>query len=118
MTTILTDDRETAVRVGYFATDWTYPIDFDRYVNAVKDWDIKAINRDGECIGAVYTKDGERHVSVVPEWRCKWITKGLLRQLLDGAEKTKVTPGHEHVYGMLRRLGYRSTDDGSLVKGV
>jgi hypothetical protein len=59
MTTQLVDDRESALRVGYEATDWSAPVLFEDYRNSVKDWIIKAIKRDDEIIGAVYRKDDE-----------------------------------------------------------
>jgi hypothetical protein len=117
MPTQIVDDREAALRVGYEATDWSAPILFEDYRNAVKDWIIKAIKRDEQIIGAVYRKNDELHVSILPEWRRVWVTKGLLRQLFDGPRvATKVTPGHEHMYGILKRLGFKESDGGMLVK--
>jgi hypothetical protein len=117
MTTQLVDDRESALRVGYEATDWSAPVLFEDYRNSVKDWIIKAIKRDDEIIGAVYRKDDELHVSVLPQWRRVWVTKGLLRQLFDGSRvTTKVTPGHDYMYDILKRLGFKESDSGMLVK--
>jgi hypothetical protein len=117
MTTQLVDDRESALRVGYEATDWSAPVLFEDYRNSVKDWIIKAIKRDDEFIGAVYRKDDELHVSVLPQWRRVWVTKGLLRQLFDGSRvTTKVTPGHDYMYDILKRLGFKESDSGMLVK--
>ena len=117
MTTQLIDDRESALRVGYEATDWSAPVLFEDYRNSVNDWIIKAIKRDDEIIGAVYRKDDELHVSVLPQWRRVWVTKGLLRQLFDGSRvTTKVTPGHDYMYDILKRLGFKESDSGMLVK--
>jgi hypothetical protein len=117
MPTQIVDDRESAMRVGYDATDWSAPVSFEDYRNSVKDWIIKAIQRDDQIIGAVYRKDDELHVSVLPEWRRVWVTKGLLRQLFSGPRvTTKVTPGHEYMYGILKRLGFKESDGGMLVK--
>lgn len=117
MPTSLVDDRETALRVGYEATDWSAPITYEEYRAAVKDWIIKAISRDGQIIGAVYNKDDELHVSVLPEWRRLWLTKGLLRQLFGGSRvTTKVTTGHDYMYDVLKRLGFKESDGGLLVK--
>jgi hypothetical protein len=117
MTTQLVDDREAALRVGYDATDWSAPVLFEDYRASVKDWIIKAIVRDNTCIGAAFRKGEEVHVSVLPEWRCRWITKGLLRELFSGPRvTTKVTPGHDYMYGILDRLGFKKTDADLLVK--
>lgn len=117
MPTQFVDDRETALRVGYDATDWSSPISFEDYRLAVKDWIIKAISRDGQVIGAAYRKDDEVHVSVLPEWRCVWLTKGVLRELFDGPRvTTKVTPGHDYMYDILKRLGFKELNGGLFVK--
>jgi hypothetical protein len=117
MTTQLVDDRETALRVGYEATDWNAPMVFEDYCAAVKDWTVKAIKRDDSVIGAVYRKDDELHVSILPEWRCVWVTKGLLRQLFSGPKvTTKVTHGHDYMYDILKRLGFKESDGGMLIK--
>ena len=113
----LVDDRATALRVGYEATDWSAPIAFEDYARAVDGWDIKAIMRDDKCIGAAYFNDGELHVSILPEWRRRWATKGLLKALFGTARvTTRVTPGHEYMHGILERLGF-SNDNGTFVRG-
>lgn len=114
--THLAPNRDLAMSVGYRATDWSGPLDFSDYLNALNDWTVEAIMRGDECIGAVYRKGEEIHVSIVPEWRRKWVTKGLLKQLFAGQRvTTRVTPGHEYMYGILERIGFRKTDDGALV---
>jgi len=113
--THLADDRDLALSVGYRATDWSEPLDFDTYLNALTDWHVQAIMRGDECIGAVYRKEDEVHVSIVPEWRKKWATKGLLRQVCSKGTSTRVTPGHDYMYGILARLGFKPTDSGKLV---
>lgn len=110
MTTRLVDDREAGLQVGFEATDWAQPISYDTYQQALEDWQIQVIVRDGKNIGAVYKKDGEVHVSVLKPWRKRWMTKGLIRAILDSATKTKVSPGHEHyMFSILARLGMTHT---------
>ena len=117
MTTAIVDDREMGLRIGYDATDWPWQISFDTYREAVKEWIIQTIVRDGKPIGAVYRKGDELHVSVLPDWRRAWATKGLLRQLFGtGRVTTRVTPGHDEMYGILARLGFKQQPDGLLVK--
>ena len=118
MGTRLVDDRAAALRVGYEATQWSRPIAFEDYATAVEDWTIKAIVRDDQCIGAAYFNDGEVHVSVLPEWRRKWATKGILKDLFAGEDVwTRVAPGHEYMYGILQRLGFVEVADNVFVKG-
>ena len=117
MTTQLIDDREIALVVGYQATDWNYSITFDNYCLALKDWTVKAIKRDNNVIGAVYKKDDELHISVLPKWRKKWLTKSLWKNFFQsGRVTTRVTPGHEHMYDILKRLGFKESAGGLLIK--
>ena len=110
--TQLVADRNLALRVGYAATDWTHPIAFTNYEQLMSDWDVRAVMKNDQCIGAVYFRDGEVHVSILPEWRKKWATKGLLKQILGGDSiKTRVTPGHEYMHDVLKRLGFREQND-------
>jgi hypothetical protein len=105
--TELVDDREKALEVGYAATDWSSPVSYEQYKQAMLDWSVKGIVRNGSLIGAAYFKNDEIHVSVLPEWRRRWATKGVLKQLFaNHTVTTKVTPGHEYMHGILGRLGF------------
>ena len=113
----LTDNRDLALKVGYEATDWSVPIAFEDYLSAVADWDVKAIVRDDKCIGAAYFNGDELHVSILPKWRRKWATKGLLSALFaKDRVTTRVTPGHDYMHGVLQRLGF-TQHDGHYVRG-
>ena len=117
MTTKIVDDRESGLKVGYEATDWSVKIPFDQYVEGLKDWTVKALVKNGQPIGALYTKGSEVHVSIKPEWRRKWFTKSLYSELLDGKKvTTKVTKGHEYMYDILKRLHFRNDGNGLMVK--
>ena len=118
MTTQIVDDRQTALRVGYEATEWREPIDEDTYRMFLADWTVQAIMRDNACIGAVFRRGDELHVSILPGWRRKWLTKGLIRELFGNATtRTRVTPGHEYMHDILRRLGFVRLETGEFVKG-
>ncbi len=115
MTTRIVNDRETALRIGYAATDWAYPISFDQHVVSAEGWNVNVIERDGQPIGAMFEKDGEVHCSILPEWRRKWLTKGLLRQIIDRPQfHTRVDDDHDYMYGILARLGMVSRPDGTV----
>lgn len=117
MTTRLVSNRSEALKVGYAATDWTRPVDYDAYESALQEWDVKAIERDGKYIGAAFFRGDELHTSILPEWRRRWATKGLLKELFSNERvTTRVTPGHEYMHDILRRLGFVETQDGLFVK--
>ena len=119
MPTQLIDNREVALRIGYEATDWGITISFSDYCDAMKDWTMKAIIRDGDPIGTFFKRDDEIHVSVIPKWRKLWATKGLLREILNGSKlSTKISNGHDHMYGIMNRLGFKKADNGLLIKEI
>jgi hypothetical protein len=114
MPTRIVDDRDTALQIGYKATNWQYPISYEQHVDIAEDWDVKLIERDGQPIGAMFEKDGEVHCSILPEWRRKWLTKGLLKQIIERPNfHTQVDDGHDYMYGILERLGMARRPDGT-----
>ena len=118
MTTHIVDDRQTALRVGYEATEWREPIDEDTYRMFLEDWTVQAIMRDNQPIGAVFRRGDELHVSVLPGWRRKWVTRGVLRELFDNRITRTVLPADDdYMRGILARLGFVELPTGELVKG-
>ena len=119
MSTQLVDDRQAALRVGYEATDWRVPMDETTFRMCMEGWQVQALMRDNKIIGAVFRRGDELHLSILPGWRCRWATKGLLRQLFGNRiTRTRVTPGHEHyMHDILARLGFVQLPDGEFVKG-
>jgi len=114
---VLVDDRRTGLEIGYAATDWTNPITFDEYEQAMRDWSVQTIVKNNQPIGAVYRKGDELHVSILPAWRCQWVTKGILRQLFNRKKiATQVSAGHDYMYGILERLGFKQTTGNWMVK--
>lgn len=117
MPTKVVEDREIGLRAGYEATDWTQPVSFQDYCEALKDWTVRAVVRDNEPIGAMYRKNDELHFSISQKWRGLWFTKSIMRDFLQsGRVTTKVTPGHDHMYAILERLGFKRLDGGLMVK--
>jgi hypothetical protein len=115
--TRIEDNRELALRVGYAATDWTYPITYEAYLWVMREWAVQAVVRDDECIGAVYRKGDELHVSILPQWRGKWATKGLLRTLFNAQRiTTKVAAVHGYMSKILARVGFVDAGNGEFVK--
>ena len=97
--------------------DWSHPVLFDDYAIALKDWIIKTVVRDGIPIGAFYKKGDEIHFSIKPEWRKKWLTKELKREVFDKQRvTTKVTPGHDYMISILERMGFRDDGTGLMIK--
>lgn len=121
MTTRIVDNRDVALRVGYEATSWQQPITYAQHVDIASDWDVRLIERDEMPIGAIFTKDGEVHCSILPKWRRKWrrkwLTKELLNQIVSTPNfHTRVDDGHDYMYDILARLGMARRPDGTVGK--
>ena len=113
----LVDDRATALRIGYDATEWSAPVDFEAYEKGLEDWDVKLVVRNEQPVGAMFSLDDEIHFSILPKWRKKWLTKQFLRDLFDNRRiVTRVTPGFDNITEQLERLGFEMRPDGLLVK--
>lgn len=110
--------RQTALRIGYRATDWSNRPSYQEYLASLADWQVKLLKSKNENVGAVYAKGPEFHISVLREWRGRWATRGILKKIIPHPfAVTKVTPGHEQVGGMLSRLGFEHQGDGIYTKG-
>lgn len=118
MTTQIINDRILGLKIGYAATDWPEPILYEDYLSVSSDWQVSVIIRDTEPIGAVFRRDGETHVSIMPHWRRRWATKGLIKELLADTRYTTVAAGHDFMYGILERLGFRLQPDGTLTREI
>lgn len=111
------DDRDTALRIGYDATEWTTPVAFEAYAEGLRDWDVKLVTRNGQPCGAMFSQGDEIHFSILPKWRRKWLTRQFLRDLFEGRRiVTRVAPGFDNIAGQLQRLGFEMRPDGLLVK--
>jgi hypothetical protein len=103
--------REEALKVGYLATDWNAAPPYRLYADALEDWTVRLMTKDGETIGAVYTNGPEFHVSVLPGFRGRWATRGILKEIIPRpVAVTRVAQGHERIGGILERLGFERRD--------
>lgn len=116
MATQIVDDRDLGLLIGYAATDWAQPIRYEDYADIAASWQVSVLVRDSQPIGAVFKRDGETHVSVLPQWRRRWATKGLVKEILSDMRYTRVADGHDFMYGVLERLGFVRQPDGTVAR--
>lgn len=114
--TKIVDNRDLGLLIGYAATDWASPITFEQYEGIAADWQVSVLIREQELIGAIFKRNGETHVSILPKWRRRWATKGLLKEILSDMRYTKVADGHDFMYGILERLGFTRQPDGTVAR--
>lgn len=116
MATKIVDNRDLGLLIGYAATDWAEPIEYEAYENIAADWQVSVLFREQEPIGAIFKRDGETHVSILPKWRRRWMTKGLVKEILSDMRFTRVADGHDFMYGILKRLGFVRQPDGTVAR--
>lgn len=116
MTTKIVDNRGLGLKIGYAATDWAQPIKYKDYERIASDWQVSVLIRDTEPIGAIFKRNGETHVSILPKWRRRWATKGLVKEILSDMRYTRVADGHDFMYGVLERLGFVRQPDGTVAR--
>lgn len=116
MTTRIVDNRDLGLLIGYAATDWARPITYEAYEGIAANWQVSVLIREQEPIGAIFKRDGETHVSILPKWRQRWATKGLLKEILSDMRYTKVADGHDFMYDILQRLGFSRQPDGTVAR--
>lgn len=124
--TELVPDRETALRVGYEASDWAATVSFFNFETFFAPWECYAVVRHETCVGACFfhPESCEMHFSILPGWRKKWLTRDLLKRILAMPYiKTKVYncsgpdgEGYDFMYGVLERCGFTQQDDGFFVR--
>ncbi|MFC0302782.1 hypothetical protein ACFSTI_25170 [Rhizorhabdus histidinilytica] len=116
MSTKLGDNRDAALKVGFEAIDWPYPITFEQYLEAFKDWVVRAIERDGVPIGTAFTHDGELHIAILPQWRRRWVTRNILCELFDMPKVIARPIEREDImYSYLVSLGFKDIGDKTLI---
>ena len=100
----LTDDKD-AIKIGRRAFRDVYPLSY----KDLELFEIKAL-KDKEIIGAVFYKGPEVHVSILPKYRRRWMSKRIIREIL----KTPfdrfgyaVTMGFEKDRDFLERIGFK-----------
>jgi RimJ/RimL family protein N-acetyltransferase len=82
--------REQAIEAGWLAyrerLQW---FTRDQWQASCAPWFMFCIKSGGEPIGAAFLKDGKVHIGIVPEWRGRWASRRLIREILSfGTETT------------------------------
>ena len=73
------------------------------YREAVRLWRVVALVSGDEVIGALFHREGVIHIGIVPEWRKRWATRGLLKACFRYGTKTTLLPGEVEQREFVRR---------------
>lgn len=91
----LADRRAEAIEAGWIAYSGRVPGMRDAYIRACESWTVEAVCSGDEVIGALFSKQGVIHLGIVPEWRGRWASRRVLREMLERGTKTEIGPGDD-----------------------
>ena len=97
--------RDEAIEAGWLAYKERAPNHERAYRAACKRQRVVAVCSDNEVIGALFERDGTIHIGIRPEWRSKWASRRVIRQMLSYGTKTKLTPEEDPSF--IERIGFR-----------
>lgn len=102
--------RTESLRLGHQATDTTIP--FEQFKNALSDWHIKPVIKNGNVVGIFFHKNSEIHFSILPEYRGKWFSKKIVKEFLlpifkqYGYLTTKVSETKSFGHKVVKKFGF------------
>jgi GNAT superfamily N-acetyltransferase len=104
--------RQDAIRAGWLAYAERVPEHLDAYLVACAGWQVVAVCDDDKPIGALYARDGVIHLGIVPEYRGRWASRRVIRQMLQYGEKTTVRDDEPQCIEFVTRIGFRKERGG------
>jgi ribosomal protein S18 acetylase RimI-like enzyme len=88
--------RESAIRAGWQAYAERLPEGAEpAYLKACEGWDVLAVQDDDKTVGALFAKGGIVHIGIVPEYRGRWASRRLIREILKHGTRTEFGPSDD-----------------------
>lgn len=101
--------RDEAIEAGWLAYRDRLPDMESAYRHACGDWHVIAVVAD-RVIGALFAKDGVIHLGIVPEWRSRWASRRLIREMLSYGKITALLPDEAEQMAFIQRIGFTPVD--------
>lgn len=83
------------------------------YRQACDGWDVIAVCDGEKVIGAFFAKDRVVHIGIVPEYRGRWVTRGLIREMHKYGDRTTLLPGESSDF--VEKIGFHREESGEYV---
>lgn len=115
--------RQAALLAAWESACPRWPVSFDEFTTAVREWDVEPVEVDGQLVGAVLMRGPEIHACIRPEGFGRWLSRRVLRSTLarvvaeHGRAETSVATGNEAGEAFVRRLGFVEAGCVNGVKG-
>ena len=98
--------RAEAIEAGWIAYRERVADLEEAYRRACEAWEVVAVVESGAVIGALFVRDGIIHLGIVPEWRGRWASKRVIREMLSYGRKTTVGDDEAGCLSFVQRLGF------------
>ena len=95
--------QKEAVVAGFLACEEALRDHVEAYVNVMAEWNPVAVCDDDKVIGVLTSKDNIVHLAIIPEYRGRWASRRIIRDMLKYG--TETTPGEDNTF--VERIGFR-----------
>lgn len=106
--------REEAIQAGWLAYAERVPGMESAYLAWCEGWRVIAVVAD-RVIGALFARDGVIHLGIVPEWRGRWASRRLIREMLSFGKSTTIEDFEPQCAAFVGRIGFVKTEGGAYV---
>jgi hypothetical protein len=96
--------RLEAIEAGWRAYQERTPGHEADYRAMCEQWQVVAVCDDAEVIGALFARDGVIHIGIIPEYRSKWASRRVIRQMLSYGTRTSLIEGEDPTF--IERIGF------------
>ena len=101
--------RDEAIEAGWLAYRERVPLMESAYRLACESWQVIAVVAD-RVIGALFARAGVIHLGIVPEWRGRWASRRLIREMLGYGKATTLQPDEADCREFIGRIGFIKTE--------
>lgn len=106
--------RQEAIEAGWLAYRDRIPALESAYRAACDGWRVIAVVAD-RVIGALFANEGVIHLGIVPEWRGRWASRRIIREMLTYGARTTLLLEEDGQRKFIGRLGFVEEEEGSYV---
>lgn len=110
-------DRDKAIQAGYESLKERIHCNPKDFAGLFHNFDMQAFCEDEIPIGMLITKGPELHVSIVPSYRKKWLSRRLINSVIDpiikqyGHAITTVMKDNHTGINFVERLGFKKESE-------
>jgi GNAT superfamily N-acetyltransferase len=97
--------KSEAIEAGFTACKEELSEYKDNYFKVVQDWNPVAVCDDDKVIGTLISKDNVIHLAILPEYRGKWASRRIIREMLKYGKTTNESSKQDFV----ERIGFVKT---------